>query len=272
MENEKSKNNTKKTNGAEGLVRIVKNLIPTIIWIAAGIFFFVYALVARRAGSGTNFYLVWAFLGFVCILMEVFRRIRLWQKLPKWMKITVISLFSAGIALFLFIEGFIISGFAAKGEEDLDYVIVLGAQVRSSGPSVVLKYRLDRAYEYLSENPGTIAICTGGQGPNEPQPEGSAMKDYLVKKGIEPDRIIAEDKAENTIQNILYSYEFLDPENDHIGIITNNFHVFRGTSIARKQGGKHVVGIAADSHVVYLLTNMTRECIGVIKDTLLGNM
>ena len=254
------------------LVRIVKNLIPTIIWIAAGIFFFVYALVARRAGSGTNFYLVWAFLGFVCILMEVLRRIRFWQKLPKWMKITVISLFSAGIALFLFIEGFIISGFAAKGEEDLDYVIVLGAQVRSSGPSVVLKYRLDRAYEYLSENPGTIAICTGGQGPNEPQPEGSAMKDYLVKKGIEPDRIIAEDRAENTIQNILYSYEFLDPENDHIGIITNNFHVFRGTSIAKKQGGKHVTGIAADSHVVYLLTNMARECIGVIKDTLLGNM
>ena len=238
---------------------IIKNLIPTVLWLAAGVFFFAYALVARRAGSGTNFYLVWAFLGFVCILMEVFRRIKLWQKLPKALKIVVISLFSLGLALFLFIEGFIISGFAAKGEPDLDYVIVLGAQVRSSGPSVVLKYRLDRAYEYLAENPDTIAICSGGQGSNEPQTEGSAMKEYLVRRGIEEDRIIAEEKSTNTIQNIRYSYEFLDPENDRIGIITNNFHVFRGTSIAKKQGGKHVVGIAADSHIVYLLTNMTRE-------------
>ena len=250
----------------------LKNMIPTVLWLAAGVFFFAYALVARRAGSGTNLYLVWAFLGVVCILMEVFRRIKLWQKLPKLLKVIVIVLFSLGLSLFLFIEGFIISGFTAKGEPDLDYVIVLGAQVRSSGPSVVLKYRLDRAYEYLSENPDTIAICSGGQGSNEPQTEGSAMKEYLVRRGIEADRIIAEEKSTNTIQNITYSYEFLDPENDRIGIITNNFHVFRGTSIAKKQGGKHVVGIAADSHIVYLLTNMTRECIGVIKDTLLGNM
>ena len=34
-----------------------------------------------------------------------------------------------------------------KGEAGLDYIIVLGAQVRESGPSAALKYRLDEAVE-----------------------------------------------------------------------------------------------------------------------------
>ena len=40
----------------------------------------------------------------------------------------------------------------ADGRGGLDYIIVLGAQVRKDGPSPVLKYRLDKAVEYLYEN------------------------------------------------------------------------------------------------------------------------
>ncbi|MBR1862064.1 MAG: YdcF family protein [Lachnospiraceae bacterium] len=250
----------------------VRGLLPTVLWVGAGLCLIAYSRVAYRAGSGTRFYLVWLCLGIACFLMEVLRRLKVWTRLPRALKIVFLSLLGLGLGLFFSVEGFIISGFNAKGEPGLDYVIVLGAQVRTNGPSVVLRYRLDKAYEYLLENPGTVAICTGGQGANEPVAEGIAMKEYLVSKGIPPERIIAEDRAGNTIQNIRFSYEFLDPLADSIGIITNNFHVFRGVSIAKKQGGSHVVGIAADSHPVYLPTNMLRECIGVIKDKLLGNM
>ena len=36
-------------------------------------------------------------------------------------------------------------------ERDRDYMIVLGAQWTASGPSKVLKYRLDKAVEYLKD-------------------------------------------------------------------------------------------------------------------------
>ncbi len=259
-------NNMNKTKSSR------KKILPAVLWIAAGILFIMYGFVAYRAGSGTRFYLVWFFAGALCFLMEVFRRIKLWDKLPKAVKVIFLTLLAFGVCLFFAIEGFILSGFSKKGEPGLDYVIVLGAQVRKSGPSVVLKYRLDKAYEYLSENPETIAICSGGQGYNEPKPEGIAMKEYLVSRGIDEDRILAEDRSSNTIENILFSFEFLDKKSDSIGIITNDFHVFRGTAIARKQGGEHVTGIAASSNPIYLPSNMVRECIGVIKDKLLGNM
>ena len=61
-----------------------------------------------------------------------------------------------------------ISQMHADGREGLDYIIVLGAQVRKDGPSPVLKYRLDKAVEYLNENPDTVCIVSGGQGSNEP--------------------------------------------------------------------------------------------------------
>ena len=43
-----------------------------------------------------------------------------------------------------------------KPVKNLDYIIVLGAQVKESGPSVILRYRLDRAVSYLKENDNTF--------------------------------------------------------------------------------------------------------------------
>ena len=65
---------------------------------------------------------------------------------------------------FVIIEGCIISQMHAKADGNLDYIIVLGAQVRADGPSKVLKHRLNTAIDYLEKNPETICIVSGGQG------------------------------------------------------------------------------------------------------------
>ena len=69
--------------------------------------------------------------------------------------------------------------------KNLDYIIVLGAQVKESGPSVVLRYRLDRAVSYLKENDNTLVIVSGGQGANEKATEASVMKEYLVNNAMQ---------------------------------------------------------------------------------------
>ena len=66
--------------------------------------------------------------------------------------------------------------------------------------------------------------------------------------------------------------QFLDAANDSVGIVSNNFHVFRAVGIAKKQGIVHAEGVAADTHWFYLPNNMFREFFGVVKDTLKGNM
>jgi len=64
----------------------------------------------------------------------------------------------------------------------------------------------------------------------------------------------------------------MDEENSSVGIVTNNFHVYRGTALARKQGFSNVYGIPAPSSPAYLPNNMLREFVGILKDTLQGNM
>ena len=157
-------------------------------------------------------------------------------------------------------------------EAGLDYIIVLRAQVRENGPSVVLRYRLDAAADYLRDNPSTICIVSGGQGYNEPVSEAVAMRDYLVARGIDETRIRMEAASKNTVENMEFSKAFFDPAADSAGIVTNNFHLFRACGIARKAGIEHISEIPAPSTPLYLPNNLLREFLGVVKDTLAGNL
>lgn len=243
-----------------------------IICILCSLFCFGYCFAIFSIRTGTHFYLVWAAGGLFFIALTLFLHFDIWHKLPPALRKVSVCAFLVCMLIFIIVEGFIISGFMAKGEKNLDYIIVLGAKVRQDGPSAVLKYRLDKAYDYLIENENTICIVSGGQGANEPFSEAQGMYDYLTGRGIAPRRIIMEDKATDTSENIAFSLEFLDKENDSVGIVTNNFHVFRGVHLAKHQGIRNVCGISANSDIFFLLNNMIREFAGVMKDLIYGNL
>ena len=242
-----------------------------MIWMIVGILCVLYCLVlAITGGTGTWFFLIWGIMGIAFTLWGIFRG-RIWHVMPHWLHITADTLFLLMLAVFLFTEGCIISGFSKNTDKELDYIVVLGAQLKTTGPSRVLQYRLDTAYEYLTAHPDTKAIVSGGQGSNEPASEAQGMYDYLVKRGIEPGRIVLEDKSVNTEQNIRFSKEFLQADADKVGIVSNNFHVFRAVKLAKAAGYRNVVGIAAPATAFYLPNNMLREFFGVVKDFLMGH-
>ena len=242
-----------------------------MIWMIVGILCVLYCLaLAITGGTGTWFFLIWGLMGIAFTLWGIFRG-RIWHAMPHWLHITAGTLFLLMLAVFLFTEGCIISGFSKNTDKELDYIVVLGAQLKTTGPSRVLQYRLDTAYEYLTAHPDTKVIVSGGQGSNEPASEAQGMYDYLVKRGIEPDRIVLEDKSVNTEQNIRFSKEFLQADADKVGIVSNNFHVFRAVKLAKATGYRNVVGIAAPATAFYLPNNMLREFFGVVKDFLMGH-
>ena len=144
--------------------------------------------------------------------------------------------------------------------------------MKPAGPSAVLKFRLDAAYDYLTENEGTICVVSGGQGSNEPCTEAEGMYRYLTDKGIAPERILMEDRSTDTSENIAYSKALIGRTDVSVGIVTNNFHVFRGVNLAKAAGFQDVCGISARSNVYFQLNNMVREFFGIMKDLVCGNL
>ena len=98
------------------------------------------------------------------------------------------------------------------------------------------------------------------------------MRKYLLQQGIAPERIIVEDRARNTVQNIQFSSQLMTSPDAPTALVTNNFHVTRAMALARKQGLTDIYAIAAPSDPLYLPNNMFREFFGLTKDFLLGNL
>lgn len=248
-----------------------------IIWLILFIMCLGYSLMVYLVGSGTFSFTIWlagAVFFTLCYFLAGEKR---WRSIPKALRYAAYIVLAVITAIFVICQGAILSHFFDKGEPDLDYVIVLGAQMRESGPSVIYRYRLEKAYQYLTENPDTICITTGGVGVNENISEGMGGKKYLVSLGIPESRILAEETSKDTgenIQNALLLIEADGAEEDDfsIGIVTNGFHVFRGVQIARKNTNARVCGIAAYMQPRFIPNNMVRECFGIIRDLITGEL
>ena len=223
--------------------------------------------------TGSNFYMIWGLMAAGNGALSFFLAHRIWvERIPRGIRRIVQLLFGMGMVLFLVVEGLIISQFNASPAAGADVCLILGAQMKESGPSDVLQRRLDKALDYLRENPDTIVVVSGGQGSNEPVSEAQGMRDYLAARGIAGERILMEDESASTKENLEYSAKLIDKSENSVVIVTNNFHVFRAVSIARKQGYDNVQGMAASTHRGNLLNNLLREFLGVMKDFLVGNL
>ena len=176
-------------------------------------------------------------LAAVLAALELLRR----KKAPRiWSRI-LIALTALGMAAVFGSMGLII----AQGRDDEmpqnapEFVVVLGAQINGDQPSLTLKKRLDRAYEYMTEHPQATVFVSGGQGPDETQTEASVMAAYLERRGIAPERIVCEEQASDTRENLIFSAELAQERGVDTGgvlIITSDFHMARAKYIARTLG------------------------------------
>lgn len=191
---------------------------------------------------------------------------------PVWCRWLFGILLGSGAAIFLAAEILIASQMMQQGEKDLDYIIVLGAQVRGDRPSRSLNKRISKAAEYLRENPGTVAILSGGQGSGEYMTEAECMRRGLIQRGIASTRLILEDKSTSTKENLIFSSRLADVKNSRIGLVTQNFHVYRSLKLAGYQGYRQVCGIAAASEIIYQPHFLVREGFALMKEKLAGNI
>lgn len=136
------------------------------------------------------------------------------------------------LLLFIVLYAFIILiGAISFNTEKADYLILLGCGLDKDNESLTMLRRVNRAVEYLNNNRDTKVIVSGGYTTNPEVSEASVMKRLLLERNIAEDRIIFEDRATNTIENIKYSYNFIE-KNSKVVICSNEYHVFRAKVIA----------------------------------------
>lgn len=145
-------------------------------------------------------------------------------------------------------------------------VVVLGCKVRGERPSRMLRYRLDKACEYLKDNENTACIVSGGKGKDEAISEAQCMFNYLTNKGIPSNRVIMEDKSTNTYQNIAFSKEIIKQRNlpENITIVTDGFHQYRASYIAKRCKVKKSYSLSAKTELFFLPTYWVREWAAIL--------
>ena len=193
-------------------------------------------------------------------------------QIPLWLRAAFGVVCAALICLFLWAEMLVISGGHGQPDPGAKYLIVLGAQIRGSEISRPLAYRLDTAFDYLEKNPETIAIVSGGQGSGEDVSEAEAMKSYLLKKGLEDERIIEEDQSVNTDENIAFSRELMDSPQDSVVVVSNAFHIYRALELCETQGLSNAQGLGAPSNWIMVPSYYLREAMAVVKYKISGQI
>ena len=73
----------------------------------------------------------------------------------------------------------------------------------------MLQERLDAALKYLDDHKDTICVLSGGKGSDESISEAECMYRYMTERGIDPTKLIREDKSTTTRENLLFSMELL---------------------------------------------------------------
>lgn len=258
-----------------------KNKMLIVPFVA--LFLVLCALVLKVALAGYSFlsYILVAAAALLIILHLLFKLAKRGRRpssaIAKILIVLILLALVAGIVIFAVNEADVVKN--AKTEQrayDMDYVVVLGAGVNGTEPSLSLHNRLEAALDFLNKAPQAVAIVSGGQGPGEEISEAECMRRWLEERGVAPERIVMEPNASNTYENLKFSFDIIAEREggslpDGVAIVSSEYHLLRAKMLAKKLGVPGCAGVAAKTTLPVLRTNyFMREAFGVAKERYLG--
>ena len=249
-------------------VALLKWLIP-VCFVLLGLFF-------------QNFIHGHGFLGFISFCLAMIHGLYLLIALlrprflvtAKLLRTLLTLVLCLGLAVCGVTEVLVLRASLGQPDADCPYIVVLGAKVNGTEPSLSLSDRIDAAYDYLTAHPDSIAVLSGGQGSDEDISEAQCMYNYLTARGIPAQRLWLEDKATSTWENLQFSLDIIEANTGvrptYIGLLSSEYHLFRASLFAR-DCGVEAIGIPAETSWLSLKLNyFTREVAGVWHYILLG--
>ncbi|MBR3438486.1 MAG: YdcF family protein [Clostridia bacterium] len=137
--------------------------------------------------------------------------------------------------------------------DDCDYLLILGGDIIGADtPSPQLFERMKSAAVYLNEHTDVIAVpCGGCFREHQKKSEVAIIADYLIKEGVEPDRILLEDNSTTTFENFKFGIPIIEKhagksaDELRIAFLSSSYHMHRAGIIARRSGIKNVLRVSA---------------------------
>ena len=180
------------------------------------------------------------------------------SKAAKAARIALAAFLVIGCGCFLAAEIPILADCHSDADTSAPYLIVCGAGLNGDKPSRSLADRLSAALTWLEENPDSAAVLTGSQGPREALSEGQAMVDWLTAHGVDPARLILEDRADNSYENIANSLALIrarEPGYDgRVAVLSSEYHLHRLGYMAEHLGCEAAL-VAAKTSIFPLFVN-----------------
>ncbi|WP_454382060.1 YdcF family protein [Streptococcus sp. Marseille-Q7156] len=222
-------------------------LLPILIFLS-GIFLIYNGLILlKREGRSKANYLS-MLLGIVILLFFALISFRLGGQNELFYTNHFLNILFVFIFYSYFIFGFAFAGFMLYSilylfipkKKSYDFIIIHGAGLLG-GEKVtpLLKRRIDKAVEayHKSKNSNIKIIASGGKGADEKISEAQAICNYILEEtDVSMESILLEDKSRTTYENLLFSKEVGEQlvENPCFLFVTNDYHVFRTSTYARK--------------------------------------
>ena len=117
-------------------------------------------------------------------------------------------------------------------------IVIMGYQLNKNGSmKPELMERLEVALKSAEKYPDALLLCCGGGTAenNSRVTEADRMTEWLVGKGVDPDRIITENRSMSTVENAKYICRELKnyPQVREIAIVSSDYHILRATVLVQ---------------------------------------
>ncbi len=221
--------------------------LPFLIFLSGLFLIYNGVILLKREGYSKANYLS-MLLGFLILIFFGIMSFRLWDRNELFSTNHFLNLLFLFTTYSYFLFGFAFAGFMLYSilylfipkKKSYDFIIIHGAGLLD-GERVtpLLKRRIDKAIEAFraSPNPNVKLIASGGQGEDEKISEAQAICNYILEEtDVSMESILLEDKSRTTYENLLFSKEVGEQlvENPCFLFVTNDYHVFRTSTYARK--------------------------------------
>lgn len=198
------------------------------------------AVVLLLLGAAMRFvYTAVRFTGFLCwcgaAALVLLALLGCWGRRwhwAQWCRRVFLLLLLLGMLLFTGLEACVVAVARTDWPERPAAMVILGAGVNGVEPSLTLLSRLEAALYYIGQDPAQFPIVvTGSRGPDEDISEAACMAQWLTEHNVDPERILLEEYADTTAENVAFSRALLAGRGVGPGaavvIVTSDYHLCR---------------------------------------------
>jgi uncharacterized SAM-binding protein YcdF (DUF218 family) len=118
-----------------------------------------------------------------------------------------------------------------------DVIVIFGAAEYVGHPSPVYRARLDHGYDLFQKGMAPVVITTGGSAQDPDFSEGGVGRDYLLRRGVPEQALIAETQGSDTAQSAARVANIMRVNGMRTCIaVSDAYHVFRIRALLEHEG------------------------------------